>query len=76
MDNNYKGRFSTSTKQSEVVIGRRLTPAESDLLAVPDHYYEYNEYLDVKPLNERAKKCVLKGIEHLLEGDNDGNNKM
>lgn len=21
-------------------------------------------------------KCVLKGIEHMLEGDNDGNNKM
>lgn len=23
-----------------------------------------------------GERCVLKGIEHLLEGDNDGNNKM
>lgn len=23
-----------------------------------------------------GERCVLKGIEHMLEGDNDGNNKM
>ncbi len=42
----------------EVAIGHRLTPVESDLLAVPDHYYEYNDHLNIKPLNERAKKAM------------------
>lgn len=43
----------------EIAIGHRLTPVESDLLAAPDHYYEYNEHLVVEPLNERAKKAVM-----------------
>jgi hypothetical protein len=56
----YKSKMYTGFTPGEVVIGHRLTPVESDLLAVPDHYYEYNEHLDVKPLNERAKKAVMK----------------
>ena len=47
----------------EVVRGHRLTSVESDLLAIQDHYYEYDEHLDVKPLNEITKKAVMK-YEH------------
>jgi len=39
-----------------------ITPSPSSLQAIERRY--------------GGERCVLKGIEHLLEGDNDGNNKM